>query len=124
MIFLIFIILILLVLVFLVIGYIWDLPVLKLVGWTFLFVLGVNTLNEGISVNIGTNSTQEFPCNTTIQDLCLSAGYYNVTTYTRDAYYNYESHFLSYWLCVVAAVMFADTLFSLKHEKKVMSEHE
>lgn len=89
--------------IFLYLGFRFDSKLLRMIGWTLLFLISVVFLNIGIDYPNGLNQT------------IINAS----TTYTYDMYGNYQNHTVGYLMTITSAICFLFELFDNKIKEMI-----
>ena len=89
---------------------------LSLIGFVFLFLMGLTILNNGIEYKIGTNTTSNFDYSTVGNFTLLTSSFESQS----DIYGTIDlggnlSHTIGYWLLIGSFVGFLGVIMGLKH---------
>jgi hypothetical protein len=89
---------------------------LSLIGFVFLFLMGLTILNNGIEYKIGTNTTSNFDYSTVGNYTLLTSSFESQS----DIYGTIDlggnlSHTIGYWLLIGSFVGFLGVIMGLKH---------
>jgi hypothetical protein len=89
---------------------------LCIVGFIFLFLLSLTLLGNGLTHVTGTNTTSTFNYSIVGNNTLLTNSFEEVqNNYTTVSLENNLSHFIGYWLMIVAIIGFAGSLMGLRH---------